>query len=665
MTICPLFSLAQTKPTAVVSKVEKQSGKTIVQIKWFVGDFAAVKQLVTEGSTVERVEISAGQDPKTANFEGSIKTVIEPTKTRLAKLDANLESTRKLQLLLEPFLVESVQGNEESKNFAFALAILDCSVSKETGEVVGCTFTDESVENGKTYAYRIRIKNASDGFIAVQTSEITTYPSIENVTLTLDQKNTVELRWQSRNTKEFGYGFQLEKSLDAPKSGNYLTQTPYVPVRSADEKTDKDDSFRDEQLTEGKTHFYRIVGLNYFGEAVMFSEWQKIYIPNHVHAEIYIDTTYAKGQTRIIEGKAFGDGKPMNINRYELHQSAQKDSDYKLTESKPFSDSVFSFTVPMLKTGDQFYYKVLAISKDNDTVSSLPSYVFTLDQEPPSKPTLLTGEIDSNGVVRLLWKAPEDKDLQGYRIYRANDKREEFKERNMELSLATSLIDTVRLDNLTSEVYYCVKAVDLNYNNSPFSDTILVLKPDTIAPVPALLSKPVVKDSVMVLSWINSPSVDVTMNYLIRRQGTVVDTLKRWSDQTTGFEDSLILAGTAYDYHIVTTDKSRNGSLSQPRQIYYEPGYRKAIANAKAVVNETTKTVDLSWSLPQGEVFSFLIYKSVNNGRFSLLKTIENASCVSYSDKDIVTGNKYTYKIKYILQSGIHGLPTQEMVVVF
>lgn len=665
LTACTLVSQAQTKPMAVVSKVENQSGKTVVQLKWFAGDFDAFKQLVKEGSTVERVEISADQDPKTANFDGAIKTVIQPTKTRLDKLDVNLESTRKLQLLLEPFLVESVTENAEAKNFAFALAVLDCSVSKETGIVIGCTFTDESVEKGKTYAYRIRIKNTPDGFIAVQTNEVTTYPKIENVTLTLDRKNTVEMRWQSQDTKAFGYGFQLEKSLDSPKAGNYLTQTPYVPVRSADEKTDKDDSYRDELLTEGKNHFYRVVGLNYFGEAVLFSEWQKIYIPNHVHAEIYIDTTYAKDQTRVIEGSAYGDGKPMNISRYELHQSTQKDADYSLVETKTFSDSVFAFAVPMLKTGDQFYYKVLAISKDNDTVASLPSYVFTLDQEPPAKPTLLTGEIDSNGVVRLSWQAPADKDLQGYRIYRANDKREEFTERNKDLSLATTLTDTVRLDNLTSEVYYCLKAVDLNYNNSPFSDTILVLKPDTIAPVPAMLSIPVVKDSIMVLSWINSPSADVRLNFLIREQGTVVDTLKRWSDQITGFEDKRITAGTAYNYRIVTADKSRNASQSEPRRVYYEPGYRKAISEAKAVLNANTNAIDLSWSLPKGEVFSFQIYKSVNGGKFSLLKTIENGLCVTYSDKDIKTGNKYAYKVKYVLQSGIHGMPTNEMIVVF
>ncbi len=667
VTVCFQLVNAQTKPMAVVSKVEKLSGKTVVQIKWFVGDFNAFKALLENGSTVERIEITANQDPATANYTNAVTTVITPAKTRLDKLDANLESTQKINSLLEPFMSKNEQ-NEETKNFALALAVLECSISKEMGIVVGSTLTDNSVEKGKTYAYRITIKDTPNGYLVVHTDELTEYPKIESFALKLDRKNTVELTWQARNTKAFGYGFQLEKSLDKPQEGTYLTQTPYVPVRSADEKADKDDSFRDEQLIEGRTHYYRLVGLNYFGEAVLFSDWKKIYVPNHVHAELYIDTTFAKGESRIINGSAFGSGKPMNIERYELHQSTKKDADYSKIASMSFTDSVFSFTVTMPKTGDQFYYKVLAISKDNDTVSSLPSYVFTLDQEAPEKPTGLTGAIDSLGVVRIEWQAPKDKDLQGYRIFRANDKREDFTERNTVLSTSTSFTDTMRLDNLTSEVYYCLKAVDLNYNNSPFSDTILIIKPDTIAPVAYVLLKPEIKDTTLTLQWIASPSTDIQINYLIRQMGTKRDTVTRWSDANVAekpvFVDQQLIAGTAYSYHIVTVDKSGNTSESQPRNVYFEPGYRRAIKTANAVMNLETKAIDLSWSLPEGEVFSFQIYKATNDGELSLLKTIENGSCVSFSDRNVKLGFKYTYTVKYILQTGIHGMPTTRLVVV-
>ena len=58
------LSQAQAQTMAVVSKVEEINGKTVAQLKWFAVDFEAFKQLVNLGSTVERVEISAGQDPK-------------------------------------------------------------------------------------------------------------------------------------------------------------------------------------------------------------------------------------------------------------------------------------------------------------------------------------------------------------------------------------------------------------------------------------------------------------------------------------------------------------------------------------------------------------------------------------------------------------------------
>jgi len=658
------WSQAQTKQMDVVSKVEIVNGKTVVQLKWFPSDYAVFSQLIKEGATLERVEIQSNNVPGINGFEGPIIATLEPAKKRLSTLDKS-ETSQKITALLEPFLADKPQENEETKNFAFALAILECSISKEMGEIAGCTYTDVTVEKGKNYAYRIRIKNAQSGFITVQTDEATSYPKLESLSLALDRKNTVEMRWQSRLTKAFGYGFLLEKSLDVPVEGTFLTQTPYVPVRSADEKADKDDSYRDEQLTEGHTHYYRLVGLNYFGEPVLFSEWKEIYVPNHVHASIYIDTTYASGQTRVIKTKALGVGKPMNIKQYKLLQSTKQDADYSVIETKAYQDSTVSFTVQMPKTGDQFYYKVLAISDDFDTVSSLPSYVFTLDQEAPEMPTLIAGKIDSIGIVRLSWQAPKDNDLLGYRIYRANDKREEFKERNTELSLSTTFVDTLRLDNLTSEVYYCLKAVDKNYNNSPFSDTILLLKPDTIAPVAALLSIPILKDSVAILQWNNSPSTDISINYLIREETAKQDTLIRWTIETNMFEDRNIEAGNRYSYRIVTMDKSHNTSASPARQVYYEPGYRPSLKAAKANVNRTLKLVEITWSLPKELVFSFQIYKSVNNEPLSLLKTIENGTVTSFQDKDVRLGNTYHYTVKYILKSGIHGLPTEVLQVIY
>lgn len=655
-------SFSQSKLMSVVVKVERNQ----VLVKWFPASYDDMKKLIDKGATVDRVETKTSSDPKTLDYSRATTTKIEPVQNRLKALDPNGAETAKFQALLEPFLIGTAPS-DEAKNYMYALAILENSISEAFGELIGSQYTDGSIEKGKTYAYRIKIEGVETAYALVSTNDLTEYPKIDNFSISLDQKKAVELKWNSKKYQELGYGFQLEKSIDSPKEGTYLTAQPYVPVRSQDVKEGSDDFFRDLDLKEGKTHYYRLIGLNYFGQPVMFSEWQEIYVPNHVHADVYIDSIYAKGQERFVLGGATSfDSKAKNIAGYALYQSKQKDSRFQLLETKKTTDSTFIFTVKMEKTGDQFYYKVVGFSADNDSVYSLPNYFFTLDQEPPQAPTAITGTVDSLGIVKLHWNAPADKDLQGYKILRANDKKEDFIERNKTFSLATDYVDTVRLDNLTSEIYYCIRSVDMNYNNSDCSDTILLIKPDTIVPIAPRISAVDLKDSILSISWTNSPSTDIENNMLVRVSNHKIDTLLEWKSNTqNSFVDRDLIPGQIYDYHIVTVDRSKNRSVSETRNLYYEPGYRNPIKDLKVEVNRKTKTIDLSWIQPSEEVYSYQIYRSTNDGKAVLIKTIEDFRILSFNDNRINIGNKYTYYIKYVLQSGVHSLPSKRIEVIY
>jgi len=657
------FSQSQEKTMSVVVKIERDQ----VLLKWFPSNFDDLKKLIDKGANVDRVETKSKTNPEAIDFSGATTFKIDPALSRFNALDKNAPETTKFQALLEPFMQKEIPTNAEATNYAFALAILENSISESFGELMGCQLKDEGISKGKTYAYRIRIEGLKTAYAIVSTNDLTEYPKIDNFSISLDQKKAVELKWNSKKYQEFGYGFQLEKSVDSPKEGTYLTTQPYVPVKSQDVKAGSDDFFRDLDLKEGKIHYYRLIGLNYFGQPAMYSEWQKIYIPNHVHADVYIDSIYAKGQERIVLGGATSnDSKAKNIAGYALYQSRQKDSGFQLLETKKTTDSTFAFTVKMAKTGDQFYYKVVGFSADNDSVYSLPNYFFTLDQEPPKAPTAITGTIDSMGIVKLHWTAPADTDLQGYKILRANDKQEDFIERNKSFSLATEYVDTVRLDNLTSEIYYCIRSVDMNYNNSECSDTIQLIKPDTIAPIATRLTSIELKDSVVNLAWSNSPSTDISGNILLRISQHKIDTLTIWDNQTQStFIDSKLIPGQSYEYQIVTIDKSRNRSVSEIRSINYEPGYRNPINNLKAEVNRKTKAIDLSWIQPSGEVYSYQIYRSTNDGKAVLIKTIEDSRTLSFTDHRISIGNTYSYFIKYILQSGVHSLPSKHATVIY
>lgn len=652
---------AQEKPLSVITKVTAEE----VRLKWLPSNYEQMRILIKEGCTVEQVELAGSATAQTADYASGLKTIIAPAATRLASMNASDSAVQRILALTDPFTTATPDLEKANRDFAFALAVLEITVSDALSNAVGCQLTVQT-QKGKRYGFRISIKGLPIAFTEVNTDEPTKYPPIADFEAKIDRKKTVELTWTAKQYQSYGYAFWLEKSVDAPKSGTYLTETPYFPVRSQDEKTDKQDFLRDEALTEGKNHYYRLVGLNYFGEQAYFSEWQKIYVTRHLNAEVFIDTVYADKQTRIVKGSAYRlSNEPINLKEYVLLRSDKKDGTYAFEQQLKSTDTVFQFTVDMLKTGDQFYYKVAAVSIDNDSVYSMAQYLFTLDQEPPSAPSKLSGTINEKGIVSLTWSAPADNDVEGYRIFRANHKKEDFAERNTALSLETTFTDTLALNNLTPEVYYCVKAVDKNFNNSPFSDTILVLKPDTIAPVPALLGKLLMQDSVIRLSWINSPSADVAQNVLLRVAGNKVDTLVKWSDTLSVFTDHKITPGTSYNYLVVTNDKSRNQSTGTPRQLYYEPGYRKSVSGFKAESLYNEKLIRLSWQIPEGEVFSYQIYKATETGKLSLLKTIENGATTQFEDRNISSGKTYRYTVKYILKSGIHGLPTKEVGVSF
>lgn len=648
------------QPLTVVTKVTKGE----VRLKWLPTGYDAMRTLIKEGCTVEIVELSA-TTAQTADYAAAEKIVIAEAWTRLALLNQSDTAAQRILTVLDPFTAAKTPETKEGRDFAFALAVLELTVSEELSRAVGCQLT-ASTKPGKRYGFRITVKGLAPVFVEVDADGITTYPAITDFTAKIDRKKTVELTWTAKQYQSYGYAFQIEKSLDNPKPGTHLTATPYFPMRTEYEKADKQDFLRDEKLQEGKTHYYRLVGLNYFGEEAYFSEWQKIYVPRHLNAEVYIDTVYADKQTRVVAGTAYRlSAEPMNLKAFVLLRSDKREGTYTVVQQKTTTDTSFRFVVDMLKTGDQFYYKVAAVSTDNDSVYSTASYLFTLDQEPPSKPTGLTGTINEKGIVSLSWTAPSDNDLQGYRIYRANHKKEDFTERNTDLSTEATFTDTVLLNNLTPEVYYCVKAVDQNFNNSPFSDTILILKPDTIAPVAVLLSTPVMQDSVIRLSWINSPSGDVKQNTLIRFSGTTIDTLLQWSDTMTVFSDKKVIPGTAYRYATLTKDKAGNVSEGTPRQLYYEPGYRKALSGFKAEARPEEKLIRLTWSPPAGDVFSYQIYKATAEGKLTLLKTIEDPATTVFDDKQVSSGKAYKYTIKYTLKSGIHSLPTTALQIGF
>lgn len=654
------FLFGQSKSFSFFKEIKDDE----VRLKWFPTDFSQMNALIQNGAEVSRIE-SSSSDYASLNFESGTKTTIQPAKENLKTLSNTDVDYDKITSLVDPF-INTINTVQEAKEFAFAMITLENSVSNKLGKIIGCELTDKTIKIGTNYVYRIRIKGLSDQFVTVETGTKTVYPAISIQELKLDQKNAAELRFDTRTYLSFGFGFHIERSEGNTSNPKQLTEIPYVKGVSSDVIKGAPDFYRDQTYEEGKTYFYRIVGLNYFGERSMFSDWVKLEIPTFIHGAMYIDTVYADGTKRVISGSFQTlDKTPISIKKYVLFRSEQNMGSYKAVQEQTFKDTLVTFSVTEEKTGDHCYYKIAAIRPGEDTIFSTSRYVFTLDQEPPLPPTNIKATIDSLGVVKITWNASPDTDVQGYRIFRANEKTEEFTERTTNLQVELNYTDTVLLNNLTPEIYYFVWAQDLNFNNSISSDTILVLKPDTIAPVACLITVLKLNEKSIDLSWQNSESIDVKEHYLVRQTANGTDTLLNWqgSLQST-FTDSSLLAGKDHIYSIVTYDKAGNKSVSQYRKQLFEPGYRNAVTGFKATKNSKLKTIDLSWTQPNEVVFNYFIYRKDNDGKFTLYKTLAK-DATSFSDKQLSIGNIYTYYVQYITDKGIRSMPSENLKVVY
>lgn len=629
----PVLSNAQE--LKVVSKITNDS----VCIKWLPSNYFALRAM-NEGATVKRIEATSELNIKTLDYSNAKTWEIAPLKERASQLNRADTTEDKMATLLEPVLE---WAPKEEQNFAFGAVLIENVTNSQFQYVLGNLIVERDLDKSKKYAYRIEVEGVKPVYVFIDPSAKTQYPTLE-LELELDQKKTVVCSWNYDDVQKDAFAFDVHHSIADSTHLEMLFDKPYLPFKSEFE-THKNASIRHDEPLQGKFHYYQIVGRDPFGEKSLVSEWQKIYVPKRINAYPIIDSVTALKNTRTIHVHTITDVNKTNIETIALYQSKFRDSDFTLIQETSTFDSIVKMnTTVENETGDAFYYKAALVCAD-DTVYSLPFYFFTLDQSPPDAPTDLAITIDSLGIVRLNWSAPKDEDIQGYRVFRANQKAEEFVEKTTALSTSNQFTDTVSLNNLTSEIYYYIKTVDLNYNQSKSSDTILGIKPDTIAPIPSFISKISLQENALHIDWIASESEDLQASTLFRN-GVEIGIV------SNPYLDTSLVAGTFYEYYFQTTDKTGNKAISKTISQKYEPGFRSAM-EFQAVANFEKHAIELNWKPPDQELYAIKIYKAVGDEKLRLWKTIKDFSKTSISDTDLSIGDTYRYSVIYTTKEGI------------
>ncbi|MBK9190642.1 MAG: hypothetical protein IPM77_03560 [Crocinitomicaceae bacterium] len=546
------------------------------------------------------------------------------------------------------------------------LLLLASSTDKTLADYCGLFFADTDAKGIVSYSVSIQNSETKSNLVTCNTNELSENAPLTDLSVSARPKlKQAYLNWEAVSLQKDYGAYWVEQSTDSIHFSK-VNQYPYLFLKSADEPNKIYCDFADTSVQEGTVIYYRVSGINYFGETGKSSNTVKIYIPKSIYGEIHIDSVAVIGSERKIIGEFVSHRTKNDISKFVLLRSDSLAFGYRSVAESSVNSFDFSLSSDAgITSGDRYYYKVAAVGTDGDTVYSFPYYFFTLDQIPPAIPQDLKGTINDSGIVSISWKLNIENDIRGYRIFRSNSLKEEFVEVTREFAQNGFFSDTLSLRNLTPEVYYRISAVDLNYNNSKLSAPVLILKPDTIPPVPAVIFDYLITSAGLEIKWNNSTSADLKESKLIRSDNSKTDTLIVWKNELLSFTDTTCVNGKSYNYSILTSDVSDNNTSSELIRINYETGIRSGISELNGVTDRESKKIILTWKLPAEPVYSVQIYRALNDGEFALYKTLRESGTESFADTGVAMNNQYLYKVKIVYRSGVSSLFSKTITVVY
>jgi uncharacterized protein len=304
-----------------------------------------------------------------------------------------------------------------------------------------------------------------------------------------------------------------------------------------------------------------------------------------------------------------------------------------------------------------------AVDTAGNVARSFSAYVVLIDSMPPALPTLLGGDVDTNGVVTIRFKRPDDMDYMGYRLLRANDSTHEFSVVNerftndtLNVSNETVITDTIEVRTLTRYVYYRMYALDFHYNESGMTDMLRIERPDVVPPVPPVIIGYEVLDTAVVIDFVPSSSDDVARHVVLRRPSDTQqwDSIAAVRDGETRFADRTSAVNASYDYAVQAVDRS--GLRSMPSNEItgrrYDTGVRPTVNNLTAQYDSVAKVVTLAWDyVDLTEDHAFVIYRS-EGGKLTSHAVVDRRGMRTYTDQRPPSTAEVRYAIKVVSSTG-------------
>jgi uncharacterized protein len=571
----------------------------------------------------------------------------------------------------DPGQVDALREARTRFEMAYSIAALAAERSRDAATGLGMRYVDRTARAGVAYRYRITLLGDTKPYV-VETASIDvaadpTRATFEGAGISVDEFDaSVLIKW---NNSTGHSTFDVFRSTDGQ---NYvkLTSSPLLTLQN--EGTTANNAFLDSNLTNYTVYTYRIVGNNAFAETDVIGIVKAM--PRDVTPPampMAVKAVHEGVRDVVITWEMTEPVSPDLAGFFILRDTAVDGAFDRAIVEKPLDKGARQYRDENVILGGTYYYQVVAVDTAKNIVRSYPAYVAFADSIPPGPGELVKGTMDTNGVVRIVVQHPSDRDVMGYRLLHANDpsheftvRRDLFHEDSVFNRADTIVVDTLEVRTLTKNAYYQVVALDYHYNESVVSNTLVVPRPDVIAPVAPVISDYAVTDSTIALEIVPSSSRDVRNHVVLRRlldaqnpDRVAWDSVSRAGRRDSVFEDRSPARSKTYQYAVVAYDSAGNKSpLSNIVSITrVDNMMRPVVSDLSATYDSTSKSVTLRWTYaPLDEPHSFVVYKRTGSGMQSYA-LIKDAARREYIDVGAGKPSE-TYAIKVVCTSGAESL---------
>lgn len=637
--------------------VAKKRGDKIV-FKLAIERADAFVQFTQQGISVERAKVEEGD---TADFS-VVVSELKPADREAWEEVADISAAEDvIYLLFDQKSEEQPSGfldkleaakRLEGRHFFYMLL---SSYHPELSRRSGLEFEDNPGDGYFVYRFSINglPKNMKYTGIAGVDKEYLPeqFPTVAPEIIERDQQ--VDIVWNHADFSNRFIGYHIERSSDG-STFRRITDVPLIYNSGndlVDERAEGFMNYSDSLPLNYQTYYYRVVGMDYFGEKGSPSNAVKAQGRDRT-APKNVEKLAARFTGARIDIQWTYDNPPGDLQGFfVLKSNASATGPFQPLNTEPLSPSTRSFSDDEVDVEAKNFYAVFAVDTAGNYQTAPGVYAMIQDTFPPAPPVGLTADIDSNGVVTLHWDMPTEPDIRGYRVYRAVKESFDFIQITQRPILATSHKDTVNLKTLDENIFYRVTALDMNFNHSPYSDPILVKKPDTVPPQAPVLTEVTVREGSVFMKWKPSYSSDLAGYQIYATKNGERNLINIVSKEinTYTYEPEDGNRNTVIDITAIDDDGLESEPSNSKRAVLeLDPAIAAPTIEAKAEDGKVRITYAHNGN---DKVRTVYIMRKLPDADYEMIRDYELTEGALY-DVSGVPGKKYTYRLLLVLENG-------------